>query len=191
MKEFVTSTHAAGDIIYATADLQLVMTTIISLPASKADRLPGLQESMNNDVALMGTSAQTLYVALASYPEALAKVEELGALIATSGDQRQEVLALRESGDASGAYMLYDSGYSKTLAQIQTMATELRAMVETLTANDYASSLQTNTSMTVLLLGLTLVAVLLGVMQSAAFREEISCFSGNDYRDLGKIIMEV
>ena len=32
---------------------------------------------------------------------------------------------------------------------------------------------------------------LLGVLRSPAFRSEVAAFSGNDYRDLGKIIMEV
>ena len=32
---------------------------------------------------------------------------------------------------------------------------------------------------------------LLGILRSPAFRSEIAAFSGNDYRDLGKIIMEV
>ena len=32
---------------------------------------------------------------------------------------------------------------------------------------------------------------LLGILRSPAFRSEVAAFSGNDYRDLGKIIMEV
>ena len=32
---------------------------------------------------------------------------------------------------------------------------------------------------------------LLGILRSPAFRSEIAAFSGNDYRDLGKVIMEV
>ena len=35
------------------------------------------------------------------------------------------------------------------------------------------------------------VRKLLAVLRSPAFRREVSCFSGNDYRDLGKIICEV
>ena len=31
---------------------------------------------------------------------------------------------------------------------------------------------------------------LLQILNSSAFRKEISHFSGNDYRDLGKIVME-
>jgi putative molybdopterin biosynthesis protein len=33
--------------------------------------------------------------------------------------------------------------------------------------------------------------MLLRVLRSPAFRSEIAAFSGNDYRDLGKVIMEV
>ena len=32
---------------------------------------------------------------------------------------------------------------------------------------------------------------LLAILRDAAFKKEISHFSGNDYRDLGRIIMEV
>ena len=35
------------------------------------------------------------------------------------------------------------------------------------------------------------VRKLLGILNSPVFRREVAHFSGNDYRDLGKIIMEV
>ena len=42
----VVSTQAVGDIMYATADLQLVTTSIVTLPASQASRMPALEQTM-------------------------------------------------------------------------------------------------------------------------------------------------
>ena len=166
----VAATQAVGDINYSTADLQLVLTTIITLPASKADMLPPLMESMNSDVELMASAAQILYTCLGSHPdidkhpEIIQKVEEIGTFIATSGDQRTAILELKETGDSNGAYQLYLTGYSQTLVGIQDRSIELRDMVEALTEEDYASSLQTNATMTVLLLALTVIATAVGVI---------------------------
>ncbi|MBR3704399.1 MAG: methyl-accepting chemotaxis protein [Oscillospiraceae bacterium] len=160
----LTATEAVGDVMYTSADLQLVMTTIISLPASKADRLPGLEASMNNDIALMASAAQTLHTSLEDYPEAIAKVEKIGALIAASGEQRQEVLALKDSGDASGAYMLYDGGYSKTLSQIQSQAAELKVTIQGISQEQYQAALSLNNSMNILMLILIVAALALGTV---------------------------
>ena len=156
----VAATQSAGDIMYATADLQRVTTAMIMVPANMADQLlPPLQTAMTDDVALMGASAQTLYTALAIYPEAVALVEQIGGLITTSGEQRQAVLDIIATGDSNTANMTYQQGYRQTLMQIQTTATELKSMVEGVTADEYRSSLQTNSIMTFLLLGLTAFAL--------------------------------
>ena len=159
----VASTQAVGDIMYATADLQRVTTAMIMVPANMAEQLlPPLEKSMADDVALMGEATATLFASLAEYPEAVALVEQIGGLIATSGDQRQAVLDIIARGDSNGANTTYQQGYRQSLMQIQTLSTELKGMVETITAEDYADSLQTNVTMMVLLVGLTAIAVIIG-----------------------------
>ena len=169
----VASTQAVGDIMYATSDLQLVTTTIVTLPASKAELLPPLEESMKNDVALIASAAQLLYERLSEHPDIpkhpdlIPKVEELGALIATSGEQRQNVLDIKASGDANTAYQTYDTGYRQTLLRIQTLSGELRDMLETLTTEDYADCVATNNTLSIALLLLTVIALVVGI--SSAF----------------------
>jgi len=170
----VASTQAVGDIMYATADLQRVTTAMIMVPATMADQLlPPLEEAMNTDVALMGTAAGTLYTSLAEYPDAIALLEQIGGLIATSGDQRQAVLDVIAKGDSNVANQTYQQGYRQTLMQIQTMAIELRGMVESITAGDYADSLQTNATMTVLLLALTAFAMVSSVFYTIVVSNSI------------------
>ena len=161
----VASTQAAGDIMYATADLQRVVTAIIMVPQSMAEQLlPPLEKSMADDVALMGTAAGTLYGSLAEFPDAIALVEQIGELIEVSGDQRQAVLDVLAKGDSNAANQTYQQGYRQSLMQIQALASELRVMVETIVADDYASSVQTNSIMSVLLLGLTAFALVSAVI---------------------------
>ena len=175
----VASALAVGDIMYATSDLQLVTTTMVTLPASKADLLPPLQESMNNDVALLGSAAQILYERISEHPDIeknpdiIPKVEEIGALIATSGEQRQQVLALKDSGDANGAYQAYASGYQQTLVRIQTLAGELRVMVEDLTTEDYVDCVNTNNVLSAGLLAVTLAALIIGLFSAFSVARNI------------------
>ena len=175
----VASTQAVGDIMFSTSDLQLVTTTIVSLPASKADLLPSLHKSMSDDVALLGSAAQILYERLAEHPDIgknpdiIPKVEEIGALIATSGEQRQEVLALKDAGDASGAYQLYASGYQQTLVRIQTLAGELRNMVETLNTEDYVECVNTNNILCFGLLSVTVAALIVGLFSAFSVARNI------------------
>ena len=124
------ATEAVGDILYATADLHLVTTTMIMVPASMAEQLlPPLETSMHEDVALMASSVQTLFSSLADYPDAVALVEQISGLIATSGEQRQSVLDLIAAGDPNAANQAYQQGYRQTLMQIQSLATELRPLI--------------------------------------------------------------
>jgi len=55
----MAATEAVGDVMYTAADLQLVTTTIVSLPASKEDLMPSLEKNMADDVALMDAAVQT------------------------------------------------------------------------------------------------------------------------------------
>ena len=168
----VAATQAVGDIMYATADLQLVTTTMVTLPASKADLQPPLEKAMADDVALMGTAAQTLYDGLfvhpdiGKYPEILPKVEEIGRLIAVSGDQRLTVLDIKANGDANTAYLTYDTGYRQTLLQIQTLTTELKEMLYTLTTADYTDCVQTNGQLAVGLVSVTVLALVAGLVSA-------------------------
>jgi len=170
----VSATQAAGDVMYATADLQRVTTAMIMVPANMADQLlPPLQTSMNDDVALMGNAAQTLYTALADYPEAITLVEQVGGLIATSGDQRQAVLDIIATGDSNNANMTYQQGYRQTLMQIQSLSGELKVMVEGITGDEYASSLQTNKTLTILLVVLIVLALVFCVISVIAVSNSV------------------
>ena len=168
----VASTQAVGDIMYATADLQRVTTAMIMVPANMPDLLPPLEKAMTDDVALLGAAVETLYTRLGlhpdvdMYPEAIPKVEELGGLIAISGDQRQAVLAMIAEGDANAANVTYQQGYRQTLMQIQNVSIELRGLVQDITAYDYADCMGFNKVLTALLVGVTVLALVVGVISA-------------------------
>ena len=170
----VACTQAVGDVMYATADLQRVTTAMIMIPKSMAEQqLPPLEKSMTDDVALMGTAAQVLYERLGQHPdiglhpEVIAKVEEIGGLIAVSGDQRTEVLDMIAKGDSNAANMTYQQGYRQILMQIQTTSTELKGMIQDISAYDYDECVATNDILAVALLIVTAVALVVGI--AAAF----------------------
>ena len=176
----VASTQAVGDIMYATADLQRVTTAMIMVPRDMSEQLlPPLEQSMSDDVALMGAAVQLLYTRLAEhpdiilYPEAITKVEEIGTLIAACGDQRQEVLKIIARGDSNAANATYQQGYRQTLMQIQTMAAELKEKVQEITVYDYADCVNFNEVLAALLLGFTAVALAVGIISALTVSRNI------------------
>lgn len=176
----VASTQAVGDIMYATADLQRVTNAMIMIPKNMAEQqLPPLETAMSDDVDLINASVQLLFTRLPEhpdidkYPDILPTVEKIDALIAVGGDQRQDVLNMIAKGDADAASMIYQQGYCQTLMQIQTMATEMRGMVETLTTLDYVDCVQFNDVLATLLLGVTAVALAVGIFSAFAVSQMI------------------
>ena len=174
----MVATEAVGDLMYATADLQRVTTAMIMVPANMAEQLlPPLEQSMADDVALMGAAAQALFDSLAGDSEAITKVEEIGGLIAISGDQRQEVLDIIARGESNAANMTYQQGYRQTLMQIQTLSSELKTMVETISQSEYTGARDTNSTLSILLLGLTVIslitAVVISIVVSNLVREPV------------------
>ena len=168
----VACTQAVGDIMYSTADLQRVTSEMIS-SAKKPEFLPPLQELMMADVARMAAAAETLYTALPNhpdihlYPDMIPKVEEIGTLIATSGEQRQGILDIVATGNTNQAYTTYQQGYYLTLVQIQSVSAEMRSMVETLTTYDYNDCIEFNNVLNAILIGITILALSTGIV--AAF----------------------
>ena len=173
----MAATEAVGDVMYTAADLQLVTTTIVSLPASKEDLMPSLEKNMADDVALMDAAVQTLKTSLKEYPEILQKVEDISALITTGAEQRVTVLDIKAGGDASGAYATYYTGYRETLVQIQTLSTELKTIIQGISQEQYEAALGTNNSMNLLLLLITAaslaIAVVLAFVISGIIRKPI------------------
>ena len=169
----LTATEAVGDLIYTSSDLQLVTTTIVSLPASKADRMPGLEKTMADDVAMMAAAATTLYTCLEDYPEILLKVKDIGDLIAASGEQRLAVLELKANGDAGGAYALYDTGYSQTLIQIQNQSAELRTLIQEISGEQYEAALVLNNRMNILTLIMIAISLTIGFILAAVVSSSI------------------
>ena len=164
----MAATEAVGDVMYTAADLQLVTTTIVSLPDSKAALLPSLEKNMSDDVAMMDAAVQTLNTSLAAYPEILQKVTEISELISASSAQRLDVLNIKASGDASGAYATYYSGYRETLVQIQALSTELKTTIQGISQDQYQAALETSNSMNILLLLITVAALVFAVVLAFA-----------------------
>ena len=163
----MAATEAVGDVLYATADLQRVLTAMI-MAGGQPEYITALSASMEADVALMGSAAGVLYTSLAADAEAVAMVEQLGALIATSGEQREAVLEAINTGSAMEANTIYQATYRQTLMEIQNLATELKGEVKELSQTEYANSMLTNKTMTILLLGLTVLSLACGILLAVA-----------------------
>ena len=174
----VASTSAVGDIMYATSDLQRVTDTMVTLPKGSSD-LAALEETMNNDVATMANAIQTVYTKLsehpdiALHPDAIALVEQIGGVIATSGDQRQEVLDLIATGNTTKANSTYQQGYNQTLMQIQSLSAELKVKVQTITSMDYLDCVETNNLLSILLVCITIFALLAGIFSAIVVSRNI------------------
>ena len=157
----VASTQAVGDIMYATSELQRITDAMIT---ASVNTLPTLQQTMDENVASMESAAHTLFTALSEYPDAIAKIEQIGAAIAASGEQRQAVLDAIDAGNPLKADLAFQQSYLPILREIQTMSSELDAMVKTITTDDYASSLNTNSVLTGIMVGLIVGSVAIGVI---------------------------
>ena len=168
------ATEAVGDVMYTAADLQLVTTTIVSLPASKESLLPSLEKNMADDVALMDNAVQTLSKSLEEYPEILQKVGEIKTLITTGNSQRTEVLDIKNGGDASGAYAAYYAGYRETLVKIQTLSGELKTIIQGISQDQYQASLGVNNTLNILLLAITVGSLVVAVILATVVSNAIS-----------------
>ena len=162
----LAATEAVGDVMYTAADLQLVTTTIVSLPASKAELMPSLEKNMADDVAMMDAAVQTLNKSLVDHPEILTQVKKIEDLITASNSQRTEVLDLKAGGDANTAYATYYAGYRETLVQIQTLSTELKTTIQGISQEQYQDSLGVNNTLNILLVLITVGALVVAVILS-------------------------
>ena len=171
----VACTQAVGDIMYATADLQRILSTMVQDP----EQLTALQDTMNEDIAIMANAVQTLYMALPThpdiiyFPDAIPRVEEIGGLIAISGEQRQSVLDTIAAGDSEQAAAVYQQAYYPTLVQIQAVSAEMRTMVEELTTVDYLDCVQFNDVLGLILLGITILALSIGIVSTIVVSRNI------------------
>ena len=174
----VACTQAVGDIMYATADLQRVTSAMIS-SAENPEQLSSLQNAMDNDIARMATAAQTLYTALPQhpdiihFPDAIGQVEEIGGLIAISGEQRQSVLDILATGDVEQAAAVYQQNYYPILVQIQSASAEMRTTVEDITTLDYVDCVQFNSVLAIILLVITVLALSAGIISSVVVSRNI------------------
>ena len=174
----LVATEAVGDVIYATTDLQRVITNMISSYSSKQTaNIATLENSMNTDVATMGTAAQTLYTSMTDHPDAVALIENIGTLIATSGDQRQELLNIMQT-DPNKAYTAYLKGYQQTLLQIQSDAAELKTLIHNISVEQYDAALSTNNMVNIVMVAVTVLALALGTILagqvSSAIRKPVA-----------------
>jgi len=160
----MVATEAAGDLLYASADLQRVVTAMIMVPASMPDLLPPLEKSLNDDVELMSSALYALYDSMEGNPDAIALAETIGGLIAAGVEQRQAVLDIIAAGESNSANATYQQGYRQTLIQIQNNATELKAIVKSAAQEQYTSALKTNTTLTIIQCVLLVLALALGTI---------------------------
>ena len=164
----VASTDAAGEIMYATADLQRVTAAMIADPQHMTNQM----QAMTDDVTMMGTALQLVYTRLSEHPDAhlhpdaFAMIEEIGALVTVSGDQRQEVLDLLVAGKIAEAEASYKENYGQSLLQIQNMATQLKDKVEVITIEDYEYCIWFNYVLAGILIGFTVVALVFGLISA-------------------------
>ena len=170
----MTSTAAIGDMMYATADLQRVMNGMMLAGNATAQggesaktaqaSITALNTSLDEDVALMGSTMQILHTSLSDNPAAVTLVEEIGTVMAANTENRQAVIDLIQAGKINEGNALYQSSYRANLLQIQTMVGELKSMIDADAEEHYQASLANSNILVVVMIVISLIALALGTL---------------------------
>ena len=168
----MTATEAVGDLLFASADLQRVTTAMI-MASSQPDVLPALEQTMQEDVALMNNTSRILYDSLQEYADAIAIVEDIGSVIAASGDQRLAVLDRMENGTPAEANTTYQQGYRQSLIELQNRSTELKARIEAISQEQYQQALTMNNTLNIVMLILIVLSLSSGAVLASVVSASI------------------
>ncbi len=168
----MTATEAVGDLLFTTADLQRVTIAMI-MASGQSDVLATLEQTMEEDVKLMGDASSILYDSLQEYADAIAIVEDIGRIITASGDQRLAVFDKMENGTPSEANATYQQGYRQSLIQLQNRSTELKERIQAISQEQYQQALTMNNTLNILMLILMVLALSAGAVLASVVSASI------------------
>ena len=170
----MTSTAAVGDMMYATADMQRVMNGLMLAGNAAAQggqsaqtaqaSMNALTASLDDNLAIMSNAMQTLYTSMGSNRDALALVEEIGAVMTANTENRQAVLELILSGKVDEGNALYQSSYRANLLQIQGMVTELNGIITADAEVHYQASLTNSNVLVIVMIIIGIIALALSFL---------------------------
>lgn len=168
----MTATEAAGDLLFATADLQRV-TTVMIMASNQPDVLPALEQTMEDDVKLMSDASYTLYDSLQDYADAIAIVEDIGSVIESSGEQRIAVLDKMANGTPAEANATYQQGYRQSLIELQNRSNDLKALIQTISQDQYQQALTMNNTLNIFMLIMMVLALSVGAILASVVSASI------------------
>ena len=159
----LTAMDAAGDLMYATTDLQRIATAMI-LASEKAENSSELFTEMESDLAMMGTAMNTIYEAMSNNAEAISLIESIGAQIEASGPMRQQIVDAVQSRNPTEANKIYRQGYQMAINNIQHDALQLKEVVRQHAQSEYQTALATNNMVNIAMLTATVIALAIGIV---------------------------
>lgn len=163
-EDAMSCVEAAGDLMYASADIERSILGIIS--DGSTEYYSRLEESVRLDATEIRTAFDTLETALDDFradQTAGPLYEQIYQLYEESEPVLSKIMTYLKNGDFSSAHALYLSDYRISLSRIITSAGEMESMIFK-AANDYClNALQVNNSGVVVIMVLIVLSLFLGV----------------------------
>ena len=155
--------EAAGDLMYASADMERSILGIIS--DGSAGHYDRLETTIDADIDTIHAAFDTLENALTAFHAeegAGPLCAQLSQLFQESESVRSQIMAYLETGNLNAAHALYLSDYRISLNNIITSSGELKTIIST-AANDYClNALRVNNMGVMVVIILIVISLILG-----------------------------
>ena len=126
----LVNSEAIGDLMYSTTNLQRSITAILF--EGNNDAYDEFARSIEDDIATMTNATSRLHEGLttSNNTEGLALLNEIGALIQSSGALRSQIMDYLAANKFSNAESLFEAQYSLTLDEIKVLSEELNLSIQ-------------------------------------------------------------
>ena len=162
-KDAMSCVEAAGDLMYASADIERSILGIIS--DGSTEHYSRLEKTIDADVDTIHAAFTTLENALTAFhadETAGPLCTQLSQLFKESESVRGQVMAHLRDGNFTAAHALYLSDYRVSLSNIISSAGTLKTMIST-AANDYClNALRVNNMGVMVIIVLIVISLILG-----------------------------
>ena len=162
-KDAMSCVEAAGDLMYASADIERSILGIIS--DGSTEHYSRLEKTIDADVDTIHAAFTTLENALTAFladETAGPLCTQLSQLFKESESVRGQVMAHLRDGNFNAAHALYLSDYRVSLSNIISSAGTLKTMIST-AANDYClNALRVNNMGVMVIIVLIVISLILG-----------------------------
>ena len=160
----VTSTGAVGDVLYYSSDIKGGITGILTQRSNAY--FDSFNQMMEGDAQKVSAAITTLKSSLdyTGSSDAVQLIQKLEQVFTSGEATRGKIMSAIKSGDFDLASNLYGMEYRVTLQEIQTVAKELKSIVDESTSTYHSDSMRKSNVLVAVVIVLALVCLVLGTL---------------------------